>query len=51
MMGFSTGVNDLADTGIEMIWAPAGYIITGILLGQGVKFGLGMMDHLNKTRR
>ena len=51
MMGFSTDVNVLADAGIEMIWNPAGYIITGILLGQGVKFGFQLMDHLGKVRK
>lgn len=50
-MGFSTGVNLLSDLGINILWPPAGYFITGILLGQGVKFGLGMLRDLSQMRR
>lgn len=51
MMGFSAGVNVIADAGITMAWSPAGYFITGILLGQGVKFGLSMMDKIGNPRK
>ncbi len=51
MMGLSTGVNILSDAGIDMTWSPAGYIITGILLGQGVAFGLRLMDHVAQPPR
>lgn len=50
-IGFSTGVNLLSDVGINIIWAPAGYLITGILLGQGVKFGLGVVQQIANVRR
>lgn len=49
-IGFSTGVNLLIDLGMNILWAPAGYFITGILLGQGIKFGLGMLRDLSQVR-
>jgi hypothetical protein len=33
-----------------MVWAPAGYLITGILLGQGMKFGVETIQKISNAR-
>ncbi|MBX5465908.1 MAG: winged helix-turn-helix domain-containing protein [Firmicutes bacterium] len=42
----ATGVDLLADLGISLIWPPAGILVTGILLGQGLKYGLRLLGQL-----
>lgn len=42
-LAFSTGVNLIADVGVSIVWPPAGLILTGILMGQGVKFGMNFL--------
>ncbi len=42
-LAFASGTDILADLGVTMIWEPVGMIATGILLGQGVKFGISFL--------
>lgn len=42
-LAFASGTDLLAELGITMIWGPAGMIATGILMGQGVKFGINFL--------
>lgn len=45
----ATGVDLLADLGITVLWPPAGIVITGILMGQGLKYGLHFLGRLPRT--
>lgn len=47
-LAFGTGVDLLAELGITVVWPPAGLIITGLLLGQGTKFGIQMIQNMPK---
>ena len=47
-LAFGTGVDLLAELGITVVWPPAGLIVTGLLLGQGTKFGIQMIQTLPK---
>lgn len=47
-LAFSTGADLIADMGIDMVWPPAGLVITGILMGQGLKFGLNLLNNVPK---
>lgn len=42
-LAFASGTDLMADLGVNMIWEPAGMIATGILMGQGVKFGMNFL--------
>jgi hypothetical protein len=46
LMAFATGVDLLADLGISVIWPPAGLVVTGLLMGQGARFGLDFVRNL-----
>jgi hypothetical protein len=45
-LAFGTGVDLLAELGITVIWPPAGLLVTGLLLGQGTKFGIQLLRSL-----
>ncbi len=45
---FGTGVDLLAELGITVAWPPAGFIMTGLLLGPGTKFGIQMLQKISK---
>lgn len=47
-LAFGTGVDLLAELGLTVAWPPLGLIITGLLLGQGTKFGVQMIQGLPK---
>lgn len=47
-LAFGTGVDLLAELGISIVWPPAGLIVTGLLLGQGTKFGIQMIQGMGK---
>ncbi len=47
-LAFGTGVDLLAELGVTVIWPPAGLIVTGLLLGQGTKYGLKWLTSLPK---
>jgi hypothetical protein len=46
LMAFATGVDLLADLGITVVWPPAGLLITGLLMGQGTRFGMDFVRNL-----
>lgn len=39
-LAFATGADLLADLGVTVLWPPLGLVVTGILIGQGAKFGV-----------
>ncbi|MGC8487182.1 MAG: hypothetical protein ACP5QO_03030 [Clostridia bacterium] len=43
LLAFGTGVNLLTDLAIPALWPPAGLLITGILMGQGLRFGTELL--------
>lgn len=45
-LAFATGTDLLADLGLTVLWPPAGLIATGLLMGQGLKFGLDFVGKL-----
>ncbi len=47
-LAFGTGVDLLAELGLTVVWPPLGLIITGLLLGQGTKFGIQLIQGLPK---
>ena len=49
-LAYSAGADLLADLGISMLWPPAGLITTGILMGQGLKFGVELLRTLPTTK-
>lgn len=44
LLAFATGVNLLVDLAIPVIWPPAGLLVTGILMGQGLRFGTELLS-------
>jgi hypothetical protein len=42
-LAFTTGVDLLSDVGVSVMWPPLGLIVTGILMGQGAKYGLNLV--------
>ncbi len=49
-LAFASGTDLLADLGVTMLWEPVGMIATGILMGQGVKFGLNLIKGVPAKR-
>lgn len=47
-LAFGTGVDLLAEVGLTVVWPPAGLLLTGLLLGQGTKFGIQMIQKMPK---
>jgi hypothetical protein len=45
-MAFTTGIDLLADLGLTVLWPPAGLVVTGLLLGQGVGFSMQFLRGL-----
>lgn len=50
-LAYATGVDILVDLGVTVLWPPAGIIVTGILMGQGLKFGLQLLGQLPKSAK
>jgi hypothetical protein len=46
LLAFATGVDLLADLSIPIIWPPAGLLLTGILMGQGLRFGTELLSRV-----
>ena len=42
-LALASSTDVLAELGITMIWEPVGMIANGILMGQGVKFGINFL--------
>jgi succinate dehydrogenase/fumarate reductase flavoprotein subunit len=49
LMAVATGVDLLADLGLTVLWPPAGILVTGLLMGQGARFGLDFVRSLPRT--
>lgn len=49
-LAFASGTDILADLGVTMVWEPVGMIATGILMGQGVKFGVNFLKGIPSKR-
>ena len=47
-LAFGTGVDLLAELGMTVAWPPAGFIMTGLLLGPGTKFGIPRLQKMPK---
>ncbi len=46
LLALATGVDLLTDLGIPVVWPPAGVAVTGLLLGQGARFGSEMLSNM-----
>lgn len=42
-LAFTSSTDILSELGITTLWEPVGMIATGILMGQGVKFGVNFL--------